>query len=235
MIGIIGAMEQEVRHLRDALEGSRTLKAGSLEFHSGLLEGREVTLLKCGVGKTNAAVGCALLIELFKPEAILNTGSAGGVMPGLSFGDLVLSTGLLYHDVDVCAFGYKPGQIPEQPQIFETSKSMLSAAEAAFAELQKEKILPETMHFYEGIIATGDAFMHRTDEIARLRRVFPEVAAVEMEGAAIAHCCALLSVPTLAVRALSDIAGAKSPVSFAEFLPVAAKRSAEMVRRIVRN
>jgi len=54
-----------------------------------------------------------------------------------------------------------------------------------------------------------------------------------MEGAAIAHCCGLFSVPALVIRSLSDIAGAESPMSFNEFLPIASKHSAQIVMRIV--
>ena len=77
--------------------------------------------------------------------------------------------------------------------------------------------------------------MHEAERIAVVRRIFPDVAAVEMEGAAIAHCCALFSIPVLVIRALSDIAGAESPVSFDEFLPVASKHSAHIVIRIVKK
>jgi adenosylhomocysteine nucleosidase len=77
--------------------------------------------------------------------------------------------------------------------------------------------------------------MHQPEKIDFVRRTFPGVRAVEMEGAAIAHTCALFSVPFLIIRALSDIAGVESPVTSEQFLPVAAKHSAEIVRRIVKN
>jgi len=235
MIGIIGAMEKEVALLRGSLEEPSVTKFGTFEFHSGKLEGKDVTLLQCGIGKVNAAVGCSVLINAFKPSFVINTGSAGGIAPGLRFGDVVISTGLLYHDVDVTAFSYAPGQLPGQPQVFPVNEELVARAEKALDELKGENVLPHDLNHCRGLIGSGDTFMHRPEDIAELRRVFPDVAAVEMEGAAIAHCCSLFSIPALVIRALSDIAGVESPVTFDEFLPIASKHSAEIVRRIARN
>jgi len=235
MIGIIGAMEKEVALLRGSLEEPKLTKFGAFEFHSGKLEGKDLALLQCGIGKVNAAVGCSILIHVFKPDFVVNTGSAGGIAPGLRFGDVVISTGLLYHDVDLTAFNYAPGQLPGQPQVFPVNEDLVAKAEKALGELKGEKVLPLDLDHRLGLIGSADTFMHRPDDIAELRRVFPDIVAVEMEGAAIAHCCSLFSVPALVIRALSDIAGVESPVTFDEFLPIASKHSAEIVRRIVRN
>ena len=235
MTGIIGAMEKEVKLLRGYLEDPKQVKFGEFEFYSGKLEGKDVVLLQCGIGKVNAAVGCSVMIHVFKPDFVVNTGSAGGIADGLRFGDVIISTGLLYHDVDVTAFGYAPGQLPGQPQVFPVSDSLVSGAEMALGELKAEGVLPPDIQHCRGLIGSGDAFMHRLESIENLRRLFPDVTAVEMEGAAIAHCCKMFSVPALVIRALSDIAGSESPVTFDEFLPIASKHSAELVRRIIRN
>ncbi len=235
MIGIIGAMEDEVSLLRGALETPHVTKIGEFEFYEGKLEEKSVVLLRCGIGKVTAAVGCALLIHTFKPDFVINTGSAGGIDPTLHFGDVIISTGLVYHDVDVTAFNYAPGQLPGQPQIFPADENLISKAEQAVSELKQKNILPANLNYCRGLIGTGDTFMHQPESIAAVRRQFPNVAAVEMEGAAIAHCCRLFSVPVLVIRALSDIAGVESPVKFDEFLPVASKHSAEMVRCIIRS
>jgi len=235
MIGIIGAMENEVSLLCETMGKFTAQKAGEFEFNTGKIEGKDVTVLRCGIGKVNAAVGCALLIQQFKPSCIINTGSAGGIHSDLKVGDAVISTGLLYHDVDVTAFNYAPGQLPGQPQIFSANETLVKVAEDAVDELKAEKILPASFTHCRGIIGSGDIFMHEPERIDAVRRLFPNIAAVEMEGAAIAHCCRLFSVPVLVIRALSDIAGAESPVSFDEFLPVASKHSAHIVMRIVRN
>jgi adenosylhomocysteine nucleosidase len=235
MTGIIGAMDDEVSLLRGSMEAAEMSTAGAFTFYSGKLAGKPCVLLRCGVGKVNAAVGCTLLISSFKPDFVINTGSAGGIDPGLRFGDAVISTGLVYHDVDVTAFNYAPGQLPGQPQIFPVDESLVIRAEQAVDELKREKVLPEDFNHRRGLIGSSDTFMHKSEHIAGVRRLFPHIAAVEMEGAAIAHCCHLFSVPVLVIRALSDIAGAESPVKFDEFLPVASRHSAEIVLRIIRN
>jgi len=235
MIGIIGAMEDELSLLCETMGKYYTQKIGNFEFFTGQIEGKDVTLLRCGIGKVNAAVGCASLIHRFKPSCVINTGSAGGINPELKVGDTIISSGLVYHDVDVTAFNYAPGQLPGQPQIFPVDESLIKAAEDAVDELKQEKILPDSLTHRRGLIGSGDIFMHEPESIARVRQIFPDIAAVEMEGAAIAHSCYLFSVPVLVIRSLSDVAGTESPVSFKEFLPVAAKHSASIVLRIVRN
>lgn len=235
MIGIIGAMEEEVVLLRSAMEGATESRAGGFVFIRGTLGGRDVVLLRCGIGKVNAAVGCALLIDHFSPAFVINTGSAGGIDPSLTFGDVVVSDGLLYHDVDVTAFGYADGQIPGQEAVFAVGADLIAAAERAVDSLKAEGALPQNLHHVRGVIASGDAFMHEAGRIASVRSRFPTVRAVEMEGAAIAHACALFRTPVLVIRSISDVAGAESPMKFDEFLPIAAKHSSEIVRRIIKE
>jgi len=235
MIGVIAAMEKELSILCNAMGKFKTHKTRCFEFYTGKIEEKEVTLLCCGIGKVNAAVGCALLIHQFKPSCVINTGSAGGIDPSLKVGDAVISTGLVYHDVDVTAFNYAPGQLPRQPQIFPVDEKLIKLAKNAVDELKQEKALPAAFNHCSGIIGSGDVFMHKPEHIAEVRRIFPDIAAVEMEGAAIAHCCHLFSVPVLVIRALSDVAGTQSPISFDEFLPIASKHSADIVIRIVRG
>ncbi|MDR0487172.1 MAG: 5'-methylthioadenosine/adenosylhomocysteine nucleosidase, partial [Treponema sp.] len=228
MIGVIGAMEDELSLLREIMGKYVTQKIGEFVFDTGKIEGKDVTLLRCGIGKVNAAVGCAMLIQRFEPAYVINTGSAGGINPELKVGDAIISTGLVYHDVDVTAFNYAPGQLPGQPQIFPVDELLLKTAKDAVDELKREQLLPDSFNHRRGLIGSGDVFMHEPERIAAVRRLFPDVAAVEMEGAAIAHCCRLFSVPVLVIRALSDIAGTESPVKFEEFLPIASKHSARI-------
>ena len=235
MIGIIGAMDEEVSLLCKEMGDIKTLKINMFEFCIGRLEGKDVTILRCDVGKVNAAAGCALLIQQFKPECVINTGSAGGINPALTVGDAIISSGLIYHDVDVTAFNYAPGQIPRQPVIFPVDEKLVKTAEEAVEELKTEKILPPSFVHRRGLIGSGDVFMHEPERIANIRKIFPEMTAVEMEGAAIAHCCHLFTIPVLVIRALSDVAGTESPVSFKEFLPVASRHSAQIVMRIIKK
>jgi adenosylhomocysteine nucleosidase len=235
VIGIIGAMEDELRLLRETAGKGEAFKTGVFEFFTGTIEAKPVVLLRCGIGKVQAAVGCAMLIHIFKPDLVINTGSAGGIAPGLQFGDAVISTGLVYHDMDVTAFNYAPGQLPGQPAVFPVDEALVVRAEQAVDELKQEGVLPAGFSHRRGLIGSGDVFMYEPERIAAVRRLFPDLAAVELEGAAIAHCCRLFSAPALVIRALSDIAGLESPQAFNEFLPVAARHSAEIVKRIVKK
>lgn len=235
MIGVIGAMEQEVEHLRSLLEGSRTEVVGGFAYHAGRLSGAEVVLLKCGIGKVNSAVGCALLLEKYRPTAIVNTGSAGGLLPSQAVGDVVVSDAALYHDVDVTAFGYAKGQVPGQPASFGADPVLARAAERALDALQARGELPASLRHTRGVVGSGDVFVHDPDLVASIRRAFPELCAVEMESASIAHACALFGTPFVIVRALSDIAGKESPMSFDEFLPVASRHSSLLVLEMLKG
>jgi adenosylhomocysteine nucleosidase len=235
MIGLIGAMEEEVSLLRASMENTESAAEGGFEFCSGLLEGKSVVLLRCGIGKVNAAVGCALLIHNYRPSLVINSGSAGGIDPSLGIGDAVIAAGLMYHDVDVTGFNYKPGQVPGQPVIFRVPENLVEAAEEAVRALRAEALLPRDFNYVRGIIGSGDIFMHRDERIEAARRLFPGILALEMEGAAIAHTCLLLKVPAMIIRSISDVAGKESPGTFEEFLPVASKHSSRIVGRIVRE
>jgi adenosylhomocysteine nucleosidase len=236
MIGIIGAMEKEIELLRGLMSASGPLaqsECGVFSFTAGKLDGKDVVLLQCGIGKVNAAVGTALLIDHYKPDLVLHTGSAGGIGAGLSFGDVVIGNGLIYHDVDVTIFNYAPGQVPGMPAVYPVPEDLIEKAERAVSELKAEGILPAAFNHTRGIIGSADAFMHDEVRIAEIAQRFPDMRAVEMEGAAVAQACFLFKTPCLVIRALSDVAGSESPMTHDEFLPIASKNSCEIVRRII--
>ena len=225
-IGIIGAMEQEVAILKDQLANCEThLKAGCT-FYTGTLNGHDVVLLQSGIGKVAAAVGSAVLLEIFQPDVVLNTGSADGFDSSLNVGDVVISTEVRYHDADVTAFGYEIGQMAQQPAAFASDTKLMDVAEKALATMGDT-------HAVRGLICTGDAFVCSAEKQAFIRDNFPSVIAVEMEAAAIAQACHQFNVPFVVVRAISDVADKESPMSFEEFLPVAAQSSSVMVAKMV--
>jgi adenosylhomocysteine nucleosidase len=230
-------MEDEITLLRGKMTGIQTEKTAGFEFFKGALDGKDAVLLRCGIGKVSAGIGCALLIREYKPDMVINTGSAGGLSgdngPELTFGDVVISEGMVYHDFDLTVFGYAPGQLPGMNAVFNADKRLVKLACRAVSELKKEGTLPESMRHVTALIGSGDVFMSDDAVIERQRLKFPGMRAVDMEGAAIAHACSLFNVPCVVIRALSDVAGAESPVKFDEFLPVAAKHSSEIVRRLL--
>lgn len=226
LIGIIGAMEQEVALLTQQLQAVQTTTIAQFEFHQGLLNGREVVVVQSGIGKVTAAIATTLLIQLFKPSCVINTGSAGGFDPELNVGDIVISTEVRHHDVDVTAFGYEPGQVPRLPAAFTAHPALIAAAERSIAALGFCKTK-------QGLITTGDVFMCDPERVAKTRATFPSMLAVEMEGAAIAQTCFQLNTPFVVIRSLSDIAGKESPSSFEAYLEVASRNSCAMVLQLL--
>lgn len=225
-IGIIGAMQQEVAILKDALEHCQEVSKGGCTYFSGQLYGQDVIVLQSGIGKVSAAVGTALLLSDYQPDVIINTGSAGGFDSTLNMGDVVISTEVRHHDADITAFGYEIGQMAGQPAAFKADDKLIAVAEQALASIQGK-------HAVRGLICTGDTFVCTNERQAYIRQHFPTTVAVEMEAAAVAQTCHQFQVPFVIVRAISDVADKASPMSFDEFLPLAAQNSSEMVMKMV--
>jgi adenosylhomocysteine nucleosidase len=225
-IGIIGAMDEEVSILKAKLVNVETTIIAGCEFYQGELNGKQVILTKSGIGKVAAAVATSLLLERFQPDTIINTGSAGGYDSSLNVGDIVISTEVRFHDVDLTAFGYEIGQMAQLPPAFEADKALIDVAQEAAQTIKDLNII-------QGLICTGDIFMADPQKAEIARNNFPTMAACEMEAAAIAQVCHQFDVPFVIIRSLSDIAGKKSELSFEEFLPVAAKNASILVESII--
>lgn len=225
-IAIIGAMEEEVALLREKIDNPVQETIAGCEFTTGQMNGADVILLRSGIGKVNAAMSTTILLEKFKPNFVVNTGSAGGFNPELNVGDVVISTEARHHDVDVTAFGYEYGQVPRLPAAFEADNELVSIAEEAAKEITDIKVT-------KGLIATGDSFMNDPKRVDAIRDKFTNLQALEMEAAAIAQVSYQFGTPFVIIRSLSDIAGKESDVSFEQFLEKAAVNSATLVMKIV--
>ncbi|MBT0726235.1 5'-methylthioadenosine/S-adenosylhomocysteine nucleosidase [Rosenbergiella australiborealis] len=226
-IGIIGAMEQEVTLLREKIEQRQTLSLAGCEIYTGKLQGVEVALLKSGIGKTSAALGTTLLLQLCKPDVVINTGSAGGLESSLKIGDIVVSNEVRYHDADVTAFGYVPGQMAGCPEAFTADESIIASVKACANDL--------ALHTVTGLVVSGDAFINGAASLTRIRTTFPQAIAVEMEATAIGHVCHQFATPFVVVRSISDVADQESHLSFDEFLTTAARQSSLLVEAIVKK
>ncbi|MDE5977474.1 MAG: 5'-methylthioadenosine/S-adenosylhomocysteine nucleosidase [Turicibacter sp.] len=224
-VAIIGAMEEEVTLLREAMEVEEIKTIAHVEFTKGKLNQKDVVLLKSGIGKVNVAIATTLLFEHYNIDCVINTGSAGGLHPEANIGDVVVSNNTLYHDVDVTGFNYAYGQVPGMPAVYESNKELMEKTEAVLTKANKT--------YWIGQIGTGDSFINRSDQMAFIQKNCPSVIAIEMEAAAVAQVCHHYAKPFIIVRALSDIAGKESHLSFPQFLAVAAKESSEMVTELV--
>lgn len=227
-IGILGAMDEEVALLKASLDDLKETKWKHLTFYEGTLSGIEVILVKCGIGKVAAAIATTVLIEQYAPDAVVNTGSAGGFDKNLNIGDVVIASHVIHHDANLTHFGYKLGQCAGMPEDFRCDEVLIETAKNATSQITE-------IQSTSGLICTGDAFIGSDEAVAKLREDFPEMKAVEMEGAAIGQVCYMLNTPFLVIRSLSDIAGKTSSVSFKEYLETAAKHSAQLVMAMVKN
>jgi adenosylhomocysteine nucleosidase len=221
-IGIIGAMESEVRDLLEEMRDVTSVERADRAFHSGTLRGADVVVASSGVGKVNAAVCTQLMITHYAPDCIVNSGIAGNLSPTGAIGDVIVSTKLAYHDIR----GLPRDSFWPYMAYFEADRALVDRMLAACAASGIERCRP-------GVIATGDVFLDDSVEKKRIRDEF-QAECVEMEGAAIAHACFLNRVPFVVVRTVSDDADEGSPADFAAFEERTARVSAGIVAEFAR-
>ena len=210
MIGIISAMSSEHEQLAARLEEKKEVRHGRMTFVTGRIGKNEVVLAQSGLGKVNAALGAAALIEHFQPTALISTGVAGGIDRVLQVTDVVASNCLAYHYV-WCGDGNAFGQIQGLPLYFEADHRLLSAA------LQLNVSGALESHVHGGLICTGDQFISNRQELQVIKGRFPDALAVDMESAALAQTCYLSGVPFISFRIISDTPGAHEE-NFAQYL-----------------
>lgn len=225
MIGIIGAMEQEVTLLASMITNPQETQIAGVRFIEGSLENQSVVLLRSGVGKVQAAMATTLLHEHFKPTTVINIGSAGGLISGMEIGDIIISDEAAHHDVDLTPIGLAPATLPGLPQTFPSDPALMALVKDVLTELKINSQI--------GLIATGDAFIADQVRVETIKNTFPNVKAVEMEAAAIAQVCYLYQTPFIVIRALSDLPDKEMPMSFVEYLDFAAKNSANIVLQVL--
>lgn len=227
--GVIGAMDSEIRRLLEqAADGWQTETRAGLTFYSGVRAGQRIVVVKCGVGKVNAARCAQLLIDAYAPDYVINTGIAGGLSHGLRVGDIVAGAELLQHDFDVTAFGHARGNLCEgddtKPTVFRSDAQLLALLEGVSAA-------PDC-RILAGRIATGDVFISSQAAKQQLVEEF-QADAAEMEGCAIAQTAAANAVPFLVLRAISDLADGTAAASFDAFEQEAADRSAALLLALI--
>ena len=229
IIGIIGAMDLEVEKLIEAMEQKEEITFGKRKFYKGKLEGTDVVLAKCGVGKVNAALTVQMMVDKFGITDIINTGVAGSLNEKIDIGDIVLATNAVYHDMEAIAFGYERGQVP-QMDVFEfpTSKELIDIAEEAC-----KKVNPDVKVF-KGRVASGDQFIADKETKNCIVKYFSPLC-VEMEGAAMAHAAYVNNINCLIIRAISDKADDSAEMDYPTFEKKAAVHCAGMVREMMKH
>ena len=226
--GIIGAMESEVRTLCNELANKEVVEFAGLTFSTGFLKGKEVVIVKSGIGKVNAALCAQALVLKFAVNKIINTGIAGAFAKGLEVFDFVISTSAVYHDFDTTAFGYKKGQVPGLPEVFQADDALADAAVSAFGKTEFAK----NHKVIKGIVASGDQFISDSTVKRTIQANFAP-ACVEMEGCAIAQACYLNKVPFVIVRCMSDMADESVEQTYAFNEDICADACACLVKKII--
>lgn len=222
MIGIIGAMAEEVAELKNIMTDTLEHKIGDMTFVSGKLCGADAVITVCGEGKVNAAMCTQAMIMEYAPELIINTGVGGGLTAGLKIGDIVVASAVVEHDLDASALGHERGyvfgldcvEMPCDPKI---SALLMECTENFGISCRR------------GIIASGDQFINSTEKKKWLVDTF-NASVCEMEGAAIGHVCMRNKVPFGVLRSISDGGDEGAAVSFTEFATQAIENSVRIIK-----
>ena len=224
-IGIIGAMDSEVKGLISALDNPSEVTYSGIKMCCGKLNGKSVVIAKCGIGKVFAAVCCEAMILNFSPSLIINTGVGGAISQGISTGDIVIAEKLVQHDMDTSAIGDPKGLVSGINKIyFDADKKAVSILKAACDGLG--------LKYKVGTIATGDRFIASKEDKARLLTDF-SADACEMEGCAVAQVAYINDIPFAVVRAISDSADGEATMDYPTFLPIAASNSTKLTLALV--
>lgn len=240
---LLGAFPEEVVLLRSVIENQEVESVFGVDFIKGVLHGREVILVQCGVGKVNAAVTTTLLIDHFRPSEVIFTGIAGGVRPDLFPGDIVIAEKTTQHDYGaILARGFMhaptrgPGRSRSNPLYFPADEMLLRLAKEA---AQTADLMPiagkdgeRVPRIVVGVVATGDVFVASPEKKRDLRERH-KADAVEMEGAAVAQVCYQRDVPCLILRCVSDSADENAVKDLRQFQKTAAHNSATLAMAII--
>ena len=227
-IGIIVAMEEELESILDIMDNIEEKEIYGLTFKTGQIEKNKIIVVKCGVGKVNAARVTQILIDTFNVKCVINVGAAGALNPFLNIGDIVIGEKLIQHDFDITAFDHDKGDIPGVGDYIYSDSELIEKFENAANNL-KEK----DYKIKKGIIATGDIFC---TDIEMKNKIFSKFDAdcVEMEGAAIAQVCYLDNIPFIVIRSISDSPNGNNEIDFDKFVELASKRCANILREFLK-
>lgn len=225
MIGIIGAMDIEIDKLRAIMNDVYITRYHDRDFYRGTINDKEVVLVKAGIGKVNAAITTTLLLENYDVDYVVNTGVAGGV--SVDPNTLVIADKFIYHDVDLTNFDYELGQLPGEERFFHVAEYLLDDATKAAKSLGYD--------YNVGLIATGDVFVTKLDEIKPLVDDL-NILAIEMEGAAIAQVANQYHKAFIAIRAISDRVGMENQTTdYREFSIQAADQAAMLIDCLIKG
>jgi len=225
-IGIIGAMSEEIKILKEEMQINNEVTIAGMVFCEGQLRSRDVVLVSSGIGKVNAAMCTQVIIDHFRVSCVINVGIAGGLHKDIYPGDIVIADNLVQHDVDTSFFGSALGQIPRVDVFdFKCDKKLIELAKKSIEKIEDAKSLV-------GRIASGDQFMHEKEKLSFIHDEFGAYAC-EMEGAAIGQVCYTNEVPFIVIRSISDNAINGTHMDYEKFADIAILNSVFILREML--
>lgn len=230
MLGVIGAMQEEVQLLHAELTDVTEAVHAGITVTKGNYKGTNIALAQSGIGKVNATICTQMMIDLYQPKKLIFSGVAGGLLPNMQAGDMIVASHVVQYDMDLTAFGRRHGEIPGRDRLIECDPDLISQSTKAFDRaFDGKKAAPNLML---GTVASGDRFVQDTEMLRWLQREFSALA-TEMEGAAFGYTCDLNRLPFVVIRALSDSSGESSSDDFEENLHKACQNSFRLMDEMI--
>lgn len=229
MLGFICALAVEVEGIKSMMENKEDKTVAKITFTKGEIGGREVVCCECGVGKVNAAMSTQIMIDLYHPDVIINSGIAGSLSGDIRIGDIVISDDCVQHDMDGTEMGDPPGEI-----WFNDERRIDIPADKATADKLSDacRTLPD-ISVFRGRIASGDTFVAAHERRQRIADMFGALAC-EMEGAAVGTVCYRNGVPFAILRSISDDFNNNDFMDFMQFRTIAAERSIRAIAEFIK-
>lgn len=224
IIGIIGAMELEIKLLKEKMVIERKETIAGFNYYIGKIQGKDVIIACCGEGKVNAASCTQILIDKFNVGCIINTGIAGSLHSKVKICDVVVSKDVTYHDVTKKQmknfFPFK--------ECFEGDKKLIKLAIKAC-----EKYKLNNWNYHIGRIVSGECFISDSKMKKSIMEEYSPYC-VEMEGAAIGHVAYINNIPFVVIRCISDNADDEAYTNYDTFEKNSAEHSANIVLNMMK-
>lgn len=226
-VGIVVAMDEEREEIVNLMKDVELEQVYNLRFLKGTIEGKKCIVIKCGVGKVNAARATQVMLDHFKIDYIINLGVAGALSSMLDVGDVVIAKKVVQHDFDITAFGHSKGYITGVGSFIESNPDLLEEFSSVLEEMPERNYKIKT-----GIVATGDIFCTESWMKDKIRAKF-NADVVDMECAAIAQVCYLNEKPFIAIRSISDSPNGNNVSVYDNNLKFASKRCANILKEFL--
>ena len=225
MVGIIGAMEEEISAIKQLMTDIKVIEIASLTFFKGKIENKNVVLAKSGIGKTLSALTTTILVSNFDLDFVINVGTAGGIKEEINPLDVIVSKRVAQSDFDLTEFGYK--------QNFDEKRISFNADENLIEQLRTLNL--DNVIF--GDIVSSDTFISNQDQVNKILNNFPSALCADMEAGSIAMTLDHFKIPFIVIRSISDVVGSdiNNAIAFKEYLKIASKRSANITKQLIKN